>query len=190
MCQYCVTQSHIKNIRVPQGKLAYQQEHSTVLWSKTDPRSFREMVDGVPEELVKKAKECSKPAPATSEPLLQLRRRGKHSRRLAWLSRALTAELQCCTQEMVATTGQKKDIRTLPGYGRTVLEILKAQLELELARDTKRCRKSFHHCIERISEINGGPLLNGVGIIARDAEVAKIFVLVFISNVCRSLCHG
>ena len=89
---------------------------------------------------------------------------------------------------------QRRTIGTLPGYAGTTLEILKAQLEPELARDNTRCRKSFYHCMKRINETNGGPLLNGVGIIARGADKAKILgafiAMVFTSNVFHPLCHG
>lgn len=82
---------------------------------------------------------------------------------------------------------QRRNIETLRGCAGTMLEILKAQLEPKQASDTKRCRKSFYHCIKRINETNGGPLLNRVGIIARDADKAKILgafiAWVFTSNV-------
>lgn len=66
-----------------------------------------------------------------------------------------------------------------------MLVILKAQLETELARDTQRSRKSFYHCIKRINEPNGGPLLNGVGITARSTDKAIILgvFIVFIALV-------
>lgn len=99
-----------------------------------------------------------------------------------------------CTGDGSNERLQRRNIGTLLGYAGTMLEILKAQLEPELARDTKRCRKSFYHYIKRINRTNGGPLLNGVGITARAADKAKILgafiALVFTSNVFHPLCCG
>lgn len=88
---------------------------------------------------------------------------------------------------------QRRNIGTLPGYAGTMQKNLKAQLEPELARDTKRCRRTSI-TIKRINETNGGPLLNGGRITVRGADKAKILgpfiALVFTSNFFHSLFHS
>jgi len=71
---------------------------------------------------------------------------------------------------------QRRNIGTLPGCAGTMLEIVKAQLESELARHTKRCTKSFYDSIKKINKTNHRwrPLAERIGIIPQGADKTKI----------------
>lgn len=67
-----------------------------------------------------------------------------------------------CEEEMKACM--------LTAYKGTALEIFRAQIRPELAKNTKKCRKSFFHCVR----INGDPLLNKVGTTVRGVDKARM----------------